>query len=220
MSLTPAQITQLREAITGYTFPAVYCDFNNGHNKIKAQNMTKVEAVIAGQLRSQKTIDTKHGLANILYWGYAKIGFGGIRVDRFLRRVSDKQIRAFQDLVSKNNMPTMMEIKRTKMPEYSGVSFISKILMFLNPNTYCVLDKQIKLRNPACTKILNGLVFKTQIRVTVENENVYNGWREECSEISQKYFQGRYRVVDIERGFFNLIQSGHLSKAQAIYNDA
>lgn len=61
---------------------------------------------------------------------------------------------------------------------------------------------------------------ETQIRITGHNEAVYNGWRQECSSISQMYFQDRYQVVDIERGFFNLIQRNNLLDPQKIYKDA
>jgi len=223
MPFTPDQIAQLHEAITGYAFPAVYFDFNNDV-EVTAQNMGEVEAVLAGQLRSQEVVSTKRGLANVLYWGYAQIGYGGKRVNDFMNNVSDQQIIDFQSLINGDNIPTMMVVRRIRMPQYSGISFISKILMFLNPSAYCVLDQQLtKLRTPESPKILNGLVFtqnETQIRITNHNEVVYNGWCGECSAISQMYFQGNYRVVDIERGFFNLIQQNHLLAAQAIYNDA
>ena len=186
--------------------------------------MVEVEAVIAGQLRSQEVVSTKHGLANILYWGYAQIGYRRNRVNDFMNNVLNHHILDFQALINEDNVPTMMEVHRICMPQYSGISFISKILMFLNPGAYCVLDKQLtQLRTPGSPKILNELTFRqteTRIRITNHNEAVYNGWRNECSAISQLYFQGNYRVVDVERGFFNLIQQNHLLDAQAIYNDA
>jgi len=223
MPLTPAQIEQLQSAITGYAFPAVYFDFNN-HIEVVAHAMMEVEAVIAGQLRAQEGVIVKHGLANVLYWGYAQIGFRGNRVKDFMDNATDQQIAGFQALITDNVIPTMMEIKHIKLPQYSGMSFISKILMFLNPSTYCVLDKQLsKLRTPGSPKILNELAFshtETKIRITNHNEAVYNDWRNECYAISQLYFQGNYRVVDVERGFFNLIQQNYLLDAQAIYNGA
>jgi hypothetical protein len=223
MPLTPPQILQLQNAITGFNFPPVYFDFDN-NIEVVAQNMTEIETEIAGQLRSQERSITKYGLANVLYWGFAQIGFRQNRINDFLNKVSDRQTIAFQDLMRQNEMPTMVAIKNIGLPQYSGMSFISKILMFLNPLTYCVLDQQLaKLRTPGSPKILNHLVFaenETQIRITTHNEVVYNGWRNECATISQMYFQGTYRVVDIERGFFNLIQQNNLQYAMAIYNDA
>jgi hypothetical protein len=138
--------------------------------------------------------------------------------------VSSFQIKAFQTLTTTNKIPSMKAIKDIGLPQYSGMSFITKILMFLKPNDYCVLDQQIaKLRNPESHKVLNDLVLgkkDTQIRITKHNEAVYDCWRHECLEISLKYFTGAYRVVDIERGFFNLIQQNHLLDARVIYNDA
>lgn len=223
MPLTSVQIDQLRGAITSYAFPAVYFDFNNSRQLV-ARNMLEVEAVLAGQLRSKEVVITKHGLTNVLFWGYAQIGYRQNRIDIFLKNVSDQQIIEFQRLLAANNIPTMKAIQHIGLPQYSGISFISKILMFLNPSAYCVLDKQLtKLRTPNSPKILNKLVFsknETQIRITKHNETIYNGWRNECSAISQMYFQSSYRAGDIERGFFNLIQRNILFTAQAIYNDA
>ena len=223
MPLTPGQIAQLRDAITRYAFPALYFDFNN-NIEITAQNIGEVEAALADQLKSQELLRTKHGLSNVLYWGYAQIPYRWKRVHNFMSRVCDEQITNFQSLINGDNVPTLAAVCRCRLPEYSGMSFISKILMFLNPSDYCVLDQQLaKLRTPGSPKILNDLIFRpneTQIRITNHNEAVYNGWRNECAAISQMYFQGIYRVVDIERGFFNLIQRNNLLDAQAIYNAA
>jgi hypothetical protein len=223
MPLTPAQIQQLDNAIIGYNFPAVYFDFD-AEIEITALNMTELETAIAGQLRSPEMNITKYGLANVLYWGFAQIGFRQNRIDDFMNNISDHYVMAFQALLRQNEMPTMKAIKTIGLPQYSGISFISKILMFLDPLAYCVLDQQLaKLRTPGSPKILNALVFgesETQIRITNHNEAVYNGWRNECATISHMYFQGIYRVVDIERGFFNLIQQNNLQNAKAIYNDA
>jgi hypothetical protein len=223
MPLTQAQIEQLNNAILGYNYPAVYFDFDNAQ-EITAQNIAEVETEIASQLRAQEGRVVKWGLANVLYWGYAQIPYRGNRVNDFMENVTDQSIENFQRLITATVVPKLMQIKNIGLPQYSGISFISKILMFLNPSAYCVLDQQVaKLRTPECPKILNDLVFRqdeTQIRITNHNETVYNGWRNECSEISQMYYQGIYRVVDVERGFFNLIQQNNLLDAQAIYNDA
>ncbi|MGD0828371.1 MAG: hypothetical protein ABSA09_09860 [Desulfobaccales bacterium] len=117
----------------------------------------------------------------------------------------------------------MVAIKNLNLSQFSGMSFISKILMFLNPQNYCVLDKKIsKLRTPECTKALSHLAFgpkETRIRISQNNENVYNAWREECRAISAQYYNNTYRVADVERGFFTLIQ-GNLLRAREIYNVA
>ena len=63
----------------------------------------------------------------------------------------------------------------------------------------------------------------SQIPVTAHNHRVYDGWRAECQRISTTYFSGRYRVVDVERGFFHLIQTNQLpwlSKYTPLHNDS
>jgi hypothetical protein len=223
MPLTQDQIAQFHDAINGYAFPAVYFDFNN-NLEITTQNIIEVEDVLADPMRSQDLLRIKYGLANVLYWGYAQIPYGKKRVQNFMSKISDQQITNFRDLIADNIMPTLTAVRQCHLPEYSGMSFISKILTFLNPDNFCVLDQQIaKLRTPGSPKFLNNLIFggkETQIRITAHNEAVYNGWRNECAAISQLYFQGAYRVVDIERGFFNLIQQNNLLNAQTIYNNA
>ena len=98
------------------------------------------------------------------------------------------------------------------------MSFISKILMFLDPAEYCVLDRQLaKLGAVPGERALHGLLFGTQIPVTAHNEAVYDAWRADCRRISTQYFGGGYRVVDVERGFFQLVQSARLVLAQRIY---
>ena len=118
----------------------------------------------------------------------------------------------------------MGEIKRIHIPQYSGISFVSKVLMFLDPMEYCVLDKQIaSLRTQNVPKALSQLVFgtnETQIRISAHNEAVYDGWRKECLAVGTDYYNNEYRAVDIERGFFQLIQQGWLLDAQVIYNNA
>lgn len=104
------------------------------------------------------------------------------------------------------------------MPQFSGVSFISKILMFLDPSTYCVLDRQLARLTGPGQKALHRLKCSgNQIGVTAHNEALYDAWREECRGISLKYFDGRYRVADVERGFFQLIQAGQLGFANELY---
>ncbi len=105
--------------------------------------MVDAENVINGQLRSAHAEDVRHGLANILYWGYANVGDRDTRVADLNGNIAMGQIQAFQTLVANSCAPTMAEIKTIRIPQYSGMSFLSKVLMFLNPMEYCVLDKQI-----------------------------------------------------------------------------
>jgi hypothetical protein len=222
MPLNHNQQQILKDSIIGYSFPAVYYDFEM-NTPGNAQNMADVEQYINTLLKSKNVIGAKHGLANVLYWGYAQVGFREIRVTKLLDKVTENQITNFQKLLINSVIPTMIAIKNLNLPEFSGMSFISKILMFLNPQNYCILDKKIsKLRNPECTKALSHLAFGPKekgIRISQNNQKVYNAWREECRAISAQYYNKVYRVADVERGFFTLIQ-GNLVRAREIYNVA
>jgi hypothetical protein len=223
MPLSVLQVKELREAIEGYSFPAVFYDFVE-NSEVQTKNMAEVENIIGPQLRSGDLKVVKNGLSNVLYWSYARIGYRDRRVRNFREHVTPQQLVRLQTLTTNGKVPTMDEIKEIHLPEYSGMSFLSKILMFLNPLHYCVLDTQItRLRTQNSDKALNSLSFgpnENQIRISKRNENVYDYWRNECPSINATYYAGKYRVVDVERGFFNLLQQDRLSQAQQIYNEA
>ncbi|MCX5821554.1 MAG: hypothetical protein NT047_16850 [Deltaproteobacteria bacterium] len=223
MPLTGEQIAFFREAIEGYSFPAVYYDFLK-NREVQSSSMADVEHAINGQLCSSHTGDVKKGLANILYWGYANVGYRKKRVEDLNNNITVQQIKTFQALLANDRTPTLTEIKTIHIPQYSGMSFLSKVLMFLNPTYYCVLDRKIcRLRTDNSSKALNQLSFgpnEMQIRISSHNEAIYDCWRTECLAVSTAYYGGEYRVVDIERGFFHLIQQGRLLSAQTIYNSA
>jgi hypothetical protein len=218
MTLNTAQIELLRSAIGEYEFPKVYYRFDVP-GEVQAPEMLQVEKYIGELLRSPDPERTKYGLANVLYWGHAKAGYRGRRVKRFLEAVSGHQIEAFQNCVSGSDTPSPRAIFRIRMPEFRYLSFISKVLMFLSPNSHCVLDRQIaQLRPEDARRSLNGLTVQpTYIPVTQHNETIYAQWRAECLDISTRYFAGTYRPVDIERGFFALIQRDELDLARQIY---
>lgn len=220
MPLNNAQISALKASIAGYGFPTVYFDFT-ANTQVVAPSIKAVENKIHQQLRSTNSMDVLHGLANVIYWGYAQIGYRDVRVQRFIAGASSAHIDEFKTLVSGGAMPTLIQIKDIHIPQFSGVSFISKVLAFLDPMHYCVLDQQLaKISLGNGTRALDQLTQGQQIRVTAKNQLSYDSWRAECAAISSKYFGGAYRTVDIERGFFNLVQSNQLPLAQAIYENA
>lgn len=217
MSLNSKEVQILNDAIQNYGFPTVYFDFTKDM-KVDTSSMSSVERKINDQLTSDNPQEVIFGLANVLYWGYAQIGYRNIRVKKFLNGTSTDHAIAFQNLLSTGSLPTLRQIRDLRMPEFSGISFISKILAFLDPVNCCVLDQQLaRLANGDGQGALNKLTRGQQITVTVNNELAYKGWRNECQAISKKYFKGEYRAIDIERGFFQLVQSNQLPLAQAIY---
>jgi len=220
MALSEQQISQLDRALIGYKFPKVYFDFVRSV-AVDARDMSIVEESIRMMLTDRSGEGIRNGLANVLYWGYAQIGYRESRVRRFRERVSPEQLTRFGTLLDAYGVPSPSQVASLKMPEYSGISFISKILMFLDPHRYCVLDRQLAtLGNGHGNRALDQLTVRTQIPVTSGNEQAYDLWRSECAAIGNRYFSDRYRVADVERGFFQLVQDGQSSLAERIYHAA
>lgn len=218
--MKPQQAIDFEKSINSYAFPAIYYDFNVGQ-RINLACMNMLECIVKDLLLSSCLQEVKYGLANVVYWGNANAGYQTYRTNKFMDNVTNEQIRQFQALVLEGNVPTLQQIKQIKMPQFSGVSFISKIIAFIDPINYGVLDLLIaKLRN-AKTPTSNALYdikVTTQISVTANNSAVYDAWCKECQRISMQYYDNKYRAVDVERGFFNLIQENKLIYAQQIYN--
>ncbi|MEP7246005.1 MAG: hypothetical protein ABI885_20315 [Gammaproteobacteria bacterium] len=217
MPLNTRQASELEAAIGEYGFPAVYFDFR-ANVEVQAETMLAVEAAIHEMLVSPTIEGVRDGLANVIYWGYAQIGYRDSRVRRFREKATDDQLGKCLAQFKTGASGGLARIASFRLPEFSGISFISKILAFLDPVRYCVLDKQLlKLAAVSGNRALHRLSPGTQIRVTAGNERAYDSWRDECANISAQYFGSRYRVVDIERGFFQLVQSGQLAVAQQLY---
>ncbi len=150
MPLNKEQIIEFQNAISSYNFPAVYKDFDR--NISHESNMGVVESKINNLLLSKDENQVKNGLSNVLYWGYAQVGYRDFRVTRFRDSVTNEKIHKFQNLIqNKFRAATLKDIKKIKLPEFSGISFVSKILMFLDPENYPVLDLQIARLRMVCT---------------------------------------------------------------------
>src|SRR5205823_7763828 len=133
------------------------------------------------------------------------------------------QLKQARDLFRRSQPPSVVEIKKLRLPEFSGLSFVSKVRMFLDPDKSAALDWQImKIHKQCPTTLLANLYLgkSTQIPITKRNSEVYEAWCRRMSDISSVYFDARFRAVDVERGFFHLIQSGRIEVAAQIFNDA
>lgn len=60
---------------------------------------------------------------------------------------------------------------------------------------------------------------KTSIPISKRNSNAYEGWCEHLAYIAQTYLPTA-RVVDIERGLFQMIQTGRVKEAASILKAA
>ncbi|GAB3367993.1 MULTISPECIES: hypothetical protein [Giesbergeria] len=216
MPLTSSQVIDLENAIKSYSFPLDYYCFS--HRTIKtAPNISTLETIICTQLKTTPS----NGLANVIFWGHSgSIGIRKIRFARFNTLINPVLTSKFSHLLTTNTAPSIVAIKNLGLPEYSGISFISKILMFLDPKNYSVLDLQLSKLHTVRGRALSLLkINTTQIPSTKSNESVYNKWRQECLYISNTYYTGIYRAADVERGLFQLIRSGNLATAIQIYTN-
>ena len=223
MPLSRDQLNILSEAIREYTFPCVYYDFLNDCPSPQP-NMRLVEGLIRDDLISGDLDLVKNGLSNVLYWGFAQVGYRDQRVTLFRRQITRGQLHDATQFFCDIHGDGLREIKRIGLSQFSGMSFISKVRMFLDPNNYVILDQQIlKMNTAPVTTLLKDIAFgnrETQIRISENNCRVYLSWCKKCVDISTSYYEGKYRAVDIERGFFTLIQKGQVKLAAEILSKA
>jgi hypothetical protein len=222
MALVSSQIQTLRSAIDGYEFPNQYFDFVL-HRPDLQPNIRAIEDKIKSDLRSGDLERVKNGLSNVLYWGYSQMAIRDTRVSRFRGKVTDSQLRVAAQLFDASALPSLLKTKKLGLPEFSGMSFVSKIRMFLDPYNSATLDFQImKLRAQCTCTVLSNIRLSdrsTQILITAQNSEGYELWCNKLKEISARYFDGTFRAVDIERGFFQLVQWGKVPLAAQILND-
>ena len=220
--LSQQQKDRFRNAIESYRFPSDYFDFVRNIPE-RLANAKAVEVRIWRGLTSDDPEGVKNALSNILYWGYAQMGIRDTRVQRFRSKVNVSVLNRACGIFRRSSLPSVLEIKKLRLPEFSGLSFVSKIRMFLDPDKSAVLDKQIMKIHGSCpTTLLANLQIgrSTQIPITKHNSEAYEAWCRNMVDISHGYFDGRFRAVDIERGFFHLIQEGSVEAAAQILNDA
>ena len=220
--MTEQQRDRLQIAIDSYAFPPDYFDFFRNAPQRLADTRA-VEVAIGRELKSGDPEQVKNGLSNVLYWGYAQMGIRETRVHRFRAKVTDSQLKQAGELFRRSDLPSVVRIKKLGMPEFSGLSFVSKIRMFLDPYNSATLDWQImKIHKHCATTVLAQLCAgnSTQIRITDRNSDAYEAWCRRMSDISRVHFGGRFRAVDIERGLFHLIQRGNVEIAAQILKEA
>jgi hypothetical protein len=218
--LNHTQVATLKHAIQCYSFPFAVYDFHE-KKEVTFPNAKGVETYIFRKLRSQRRNEVIDGLSNVLFWGHYNAGYRDYRVQQFRKKVTQSIITSFQKLVTDNKASDLFALKTLKLPQFSGASFLSKVAMFLKSSSLCVLDLQIaRLAEVNARRALNQLtVYSTSIPATRNNSNVYHRWCAECLEISKMYFARQWRPVDIERGFFHMVQTSRLSLARKIYED-
>lgn len=221
MPLQQRQISILTQAIQEYSFPSAHFDFDQNAADDK-DNIKELEMLINRELTSNDCQRVKDGLSNVLYWGYAQMGIRDTRVSRFRNKVSRVQLADAASLFSKSSLPSLLKIKKICLPEFSGISFVSKIRMFLDPSNSATLDFQIMKMQLNCpNSVLSEIQLRqTQIPITAHNSEKYEKWCETLKDIARRYLGEQSRAVDVERGLFHLIQSGKVQMASEILRNA
>ena len=139
----------LREAVESYDYPGVVYDFQTG-SEVRYTEMA-VEEHIGTLLRSPDAGGVRDGLSNVLYWGYARQpGRRDAKVRDFRDDVpaDDPRLARFADLVRALGEPPLstvagpvpLDIKTLR--QFGQMSFVTKILMFLDPR-FPVLDMKV-----------------------------------------------------------------------------
>ena len=81
----------------------------------------------------------------------------------------------------------LLNIKKLQLRQFSQISFVSKILMFLDPTRYPVLDLKIaKAFAKSSFLPLQNLTFATSIPITERNATAYDTWACWCREIASQ----------------------------------
>ncbi|SPD71946.1 hypothetical protein PITCH_A1110001 [uncultured Desulfobacterium sp.] len=91
MTLSKYHILELERGIRSYAFPCACYDFKK-NCPLDMQDMKEVEEFISSDLRSGDAALVKNGLSNVLYWGFAQIGYRDNRVRTFRETVSKEKL--------------------------------------------------------------------------------------------------------------------------------
>lgn len=194
------------QAAQAYNFPPVTYDFTKGCQR-NHPSMVAVENQIRAELTWPSHQAVKEALSNVLYWGYARTGYRDRRVKEFRDNVTaeqlDRAIHLFHSLTRPGHKVAGLRlIAALGLPQFSGMCFVSKVRMFLDPWHYVVLDRKLlSLRTqpyPTLFRELNVGQSEVMIRITQHNEAVYTAWSQQCLRLSETHL-GHRRAVDVER---------------------
>lgn len=215
---------RMRQAAGKYCYPAKTYDFM-GETESEHSGMSCVERLIREQLVSDDRSQVKDGLSNVLYWGYVRQGGIGLhRMRRLRQKVTDDQLDAFMECRRRSAGIGIEELHRLRLPQFSGMSFSSKVLMFMRPDRYPVLDLKIARfarREPApsldrpsgLSALLNLKLYPTRIPLTESNMRAYREWAGWCRAIADDV---SLRAVDVERAIFWCIDQERETEARRL----
>ena len=221
MPLSQNQVEILRNAINNYCYPKVTFDFQN-NNEVHHHTMRELESAVQNDLTSGDPSKVKDGLSNILYWGHRRAGYYWTRVENFREHITDTQLDYVAQLLRNSNNVDLKKIKRLKLPEFSNLSFLSKVKMFLDPTRFVILDLKLMSLASAGTNTFFKEIKRspTSIPYTGINAEIYYDWCALCKRVAEKYFPNeRVIAADVERGIFTLVENGQGAKAARIVSN-
>lgn len=210
-----ADLARLVAAVEAYAYPSVTFDFERRTERVH-RNVRELEQVICDDLTSAQPERVRAGLANVIYWGYARQGRRDVRVRSFLEAVTSAHLDRAREAFASVHGPGLRDLKRIGLPRFTQVTFLSKLRMFLDPVCYAALDlKLAKLRFEQPSTLLHDLkVQPTSIPVTAHNEAVYAAWCAACQALATALGPERgWRAADVERGVFHLVDIGQAASA-------
>ena len=215
----------LCRTVQAFSFPAVTFDFVD-NRECRHSDMRGVETRVHELLCSSDPGAVRDGLSNVLYWGWAQApGLRDFKVAAFRKKLQpgDRRLAGFRKLV--RSMPEsatdrLWALKLLKLPQFSQMSFTTKILMFLDPNSYPVLDRKLAkaYAQHGGFPPLQDLKFATSIPITVKNGTCYERWACWCRSIAVRVNESSgsprrdLRAVDVERALFVLADSGRMAQ--------
>lgn len=201
------------------------------------------ESLIAGNLTSTTVSNVEEGLAQVVWWGWSRTPLAARRTLDFLDHTPGANVMRYMgSTMPVHRGRRLRVIRNCALRQFSQISFISKIVALSDPENCGVLDKKIALLAAHMTNPMHPIarltfgVHRGRVRtipVTVRNEDCYEDYCERLVGIAsstalilelRKLGWGRWSgcrpatamAVDVERGLFQCIDTGHIALAAAV----
>ena len=206
---------QIVEAIGRFDYPPVTYDFLAG-GELSFPSMIDLDHYLQNLLLSGTEGKLKDGLSGILYWGYHRTPYRDYRVAKFRTEITNAELHRASTAVRMLDGSSLATLRDLRLPQFSRMAFVTKFRTFLDPDHYCVLDSKIgKL------KFLSARLKRqrTYVPINAHNEEVYRLWVATCGSIAAR-LQQRLRPVDVERGFFYLLDHNKAETADEYLSSA
>jgi hypothetical protein len=218
MPLNEQQIEALLCAIKAYDYPVELHNFEKD-TKIPLRSMRELEAFLRKGLFSKDTEELKLALANIVYWGNINSGYCSFRVAKFLNEITENKLEEAIDLFANISGDSLAAIKNIRLPQFSNMSFVSKLRMFLDPENFVTLDRKLlKIKRSGVHTLFSNICEQgTYIPINSQNCKQYVLWSQKCRDAASTYFRIKEVIaVDIERGIFKMVDKGEINEASVI----